>query len=235
MIRTDHRRESGRRLAALGALSSAGLAIAGSEAEAGIVVTTVNQDIGFAAGDLSSLELTGLPTVNFNVLIARTTYPGGRSRSLVVSGAGVKGFQLGDFKTTVSNLSFASRFAKGATLNQAAIKRSGGYITIATKSGSSASSKFTDKYFLFSFKDASNKVLYGWIEGSLTDNTYDSMTYHLTSYAYDDTGAAIHAGDTGAAVPEPGTASLGLLGAALVGGAAGVRRWKEAKAEAANA
>ena len=230
MSTDDRRREDGRRLAAIGALSAAGLALTGAEAEAGIVVTTVNQDIGFAAGDVSAVTLDALPTVGNKVLIAATPGTTGNFHLLLAEGVQAKGFKLGVY--LLGQTTFASRFNKGATLNQAVLKTSAGFIAVVNQTSGSASGTFTDKYFLFSFQDASNKTLYGWIEGSLTDNSYDNGTYHLTAYAYDDTGAVIHAGDTGATVPEPGAATLGLLGAAMVGGAAGVRRWKKARASA---
>jgi hypothetical protein len=50
----------------------------------------------------------------------------------------------------------------------------------------------------------------------------------VVSWAFDDTGAPIHAGDEGGTVPEPGT--LGTTGlAALTLGALGVRRWRNAR------
>jgi len=234
MESADRRHDTRRRLAALGALSSAGLALAGAEAEAGIVVTTVNHDIGFATGDVSSFALSALPGANGNVVIKTATYAPGHSHSLLVSGKPGNVFRIG--ASLLSTFLLAQRFNKGATLNQANLKTPAAFISAANNTTGPIVAPFTDKYFLFSFQDVSqgNKVLYGWIEGSLTDNTHDKMTYHLTAYAYDNTGAVIKAGDTGtAAVPEPGAATLGLLGAALVGGAAGVRRWKKARAEAA--
>jgi hypothetical protein len=56
------------------------------------------------------------------------------------------------------------------------------------------------------------------------------MSYNLISYAYDTTpGVKIGAGFTGAsATPEPSTDVLGAM-AALMLGAAGVRKWNKAR------
>ncbi len=231
MSSADRRGSTGRRLAALGALSSAGLAFAGTDAEAGVVVTTVNGtagvNIGFAAGDLPSFAPSALPGGNSNIYIGRGSV--GHSRSLFVSGLPAKsGFVIGDFERF--GLNFVSTVQKGATNGHHGGSvgfLSGGFITVANSSHSFLG-PFAPSYFLFAFLDA-GQPLFGWIYGSLPDSSYDNMTFNLIAYAYDDTGAILPAG----AVPEPGTAVQGLLAGALIGGAAGVRRWKKAKAQVA--
>ncbi len=97
----------------------------------------------------------------------------------------------------------------------------------------SARGDFSHQYALFRFNPGAG-MLYGWVElsGSVTaaNSSLPSFGPSLTieGWAYDTTGAPIHAGDTGSAVPEPGTfAGTGL--AALALGAAGMRRWRAAR------
>ena len=75
-------------------------------------------------------------------------------------------------------------------------------------------------YIGFGINDPNDSVgtLYGWAQLMFT-RVPDGLNIHIIDYAYDDTGAAITAGDTGAtAVPGAG----GLV--ALACGAAGLRR-----------
>jgi hypothetical protein len=60
---------------------------------------------------------------------------------------------------------------------------------------------------------------------------YSNLTYNLISYAYDTTpNEQSGMGFTGASgTPEPSTAVLGAM-AALILGAAGVRKWNRARA-----
>jgi hypothetical protein len=91
---------------------------------------------------------------------------------------------------------------------------------------------FSHKYALFQFNPGTGP-LYGWIELSgFVSNVYGNSpnagpAVTIEGWGYDTTGAQIHAGDTG--VPEPGTFALTGL-AALALGAAGMRRWRAAKA-----
>ena len=78
-------------------------------------------------------------------------------------------------------------------------------------------------YIGFGIDDTADSVgtLYGWAQIMFTNNGVAGgpLTLDIIDYAYDDTGAAITAGDTGAtAVPGAG----GLV--ALACGAAGLRR-----------
>lgn len=68
-------------------------------------------------------------------------------------------------------------------------------------------------YFGFSAFDSSTALTYyGW--GRFLLGT-DLGSSYLIDYAYDDSGASIQAGQTAAAIPEPGTALLVLLGGAV--------------------
>ena len=226
-----HGELNARRLASLCALSAAGVAAtAGQDADAAIIYTTVNEDIGFGTGN-SSIEILPLAGgIRFGV--ATTTFAG-FSRSLFIAGTSNANFQV---KTQVfGNYGFALPLAAGLKFDSApGGASSGGYLEYVSSSGSAVGpGKFTDMYYAFSFVSA-GKTLYGWVLGSLTDISYDGLSYHLTSYAYEDTGIQIATGQLSpAVVPEPASASLALLGGALVAGAAGVRRWKKAKAEEA--
>ena len=87
---------------------------------------------------------------------------------------------------------------------------------------------FSDRYLLFRFNPGAGP-LYGWME--LTASAADASgadptlgpSLTIQGWAYDTTGAKIHAGDTGSATPEPGTFALTGL-AALALGAACQRR-----------
>ena len=63
---------------------------------------------------------------------------------------------------------------------------------------------------------------------TVTGGNPSNMSVTLTDWAYDDTGAKIIAG----AIPEPGSATL-AMGGALVLGAAGVRQWRKRKSATA--
>jgi hypothetical protein len=111
-----------------------------------------------------------------------------------------------------------------------------GHSTTKTSTGINRSgAPFADKFALFSFPCTSG-TCYGWLELSLDNNALSSSTDNLTGpdltleqWYYDDSGAQIAAGDTvSTGVPEPGNlATTGL--AALILGAAGVRRWRASK------
>ena len=67
--------------------------------------------------------------------------------------------------------------------------------------------------------------LYGWARTTLNDDgSFDGVSnFTIHEWAYEDSGSSILVGAGGAVIPEPTSASLGLL--AL--GAAGLRRWRK--------
>jgi hypothetical protein len=101
---------------------------------------------------------------------------------------------------------------------------------VNTASGPNAVLGFTDGvqgYIGFRF-DAGNGIgtTYGWAEATLSSGgTRGLLT--IGDWAYTDDGSSIAVG----AIPEPSSYALGLGALAL--GAAGVRRWRKAKADVA--
>jgi hypothetical protein len=81
-------------------------------------------------------------------------------------------------------------------------------------------------YIGFSFLHNS-VTCYGWASVTATEDAGHMGTFTVNSWAFEDAGANIIVGDTGA-VPEPSEAALGLGALAL--GAAGLRRWRKTKA-----
>jgi hypothetical protein len=130
----------------------------------------------------------------------------GTSSNLATGSYGKKFSQIGNF---VHHLSTGpSHVALASATSQGFISRT-----------------FSNKYFDFSFTDLSSQTHYGWIYGSETGG-YSDLTYNLISYGYDTTpNVQIGAGYEGAPTPEPSTAVMTAM-AALILGAAGVRKRK---------
>jgi|SRR5579884_1327980 len=220
------------RNALLASVLSAGSGLVAAEARADIIVTNVNQDIGFKPGDVASVTIA-LPG---NVQLAV-----GRMSSNVRNGGQVYPFRtlfVGGNVAVLNGIDFYDIFAKrvqagmkAGTLNASGDRfGGGGLIQVAglVSQTTYGGGKFSNQYFLFMFQDtvSGNSFEHGWIKGSLTDDSYNGLTYHFDSYAYDTSGADLAAGDTGPAkAPEPASAALALLGA-LTLGATGVRRWR---------
>jgi hypothetical protein len=126
-----------------------------------------------------------------------------------------------------------SVFAVASSINVNG-RRSFGDNRLSGFAASSGNPNFTDQYALFTFAPGDG-LHYGWIElsGSVTRAFGDSSSYGpsvtVEGWAYETTpGVTIRAGDTGPAVPEPGSFALTGL-AALALGAAGTRRWRAAR------
>ncbi len=87
-----------------------------------------------------------------------------------------------------------------------------------------------NEYFGFRFTDLTGGLFYGWANLNID---LANQQFSITEWAYNDVAEApIAVGDTGtAAVPEPGTLSLALLGM----GAGGLRAWRGRKAAQASA
>lgn len=83
-------------------------------------------------------------------------------------------------------------------------------------------------YIGFRFKPTAGEFVYGWASVTITPGFGGSLT--VTEWAFDDSGASIHVGQTvaSAAVPEPAGVAAGLGALAL--GAAGLMRWRRHRA-----
>ncbi len=85
-------------------------------------------------------------------------------------------------------------------------------------------------YFGFQF-DYGGTLAYGWAEVIFSLNQTDP-SMQITRWAFESSGSSILAGDMGTtAIPEPRTVAAGLGLLAL--GAAGIRRWRQSKVDAA--
>ncbi len=100
------------------------------------------------------------------------------------------------------------------------------YVMLAESGKTSAWSPGSTGYIGLSLNNGAN---YGWV--SVTYNSDQTLTIH--DFAYQDSGAAILAGDTGMAIPEPAT--TGLIAAALAGSVAIFLKRRRAQKQAAPA
>lgn len=175
-----------RRLASLCILSAAGVAGLGIErADGAIIVTNVNTSVGFAAGDSVEADLT---LAGGHIAGVFTTTFAGVSHSLVFGATSGASFKVKSQQR--AGYAFASVLNAGVKFGSAAGGTvAGGYIEYVSSGGvKQGPAAFTNKYFAFSFVNA-GQTDYGWLEGSLTSTTYAGLTYKLTAYAYDDSGA----------------------------------------------
>jgi hypothetical protein len=224
------------RLASLSALGVGALGIAGT-AEANVVVTDVNQTVGFTTGG------PGPITVKFGALgagsfsLKRTAFTTMSSGSV----AHVKSVFLDGHHGLRFGVSFFSpggrygAFPYGRTSSGLIARKTvpvAGLATLTSVHGSKTKSTLhpfqgADKYFLFYFPSSTTPSgdIFGW--GQLTEsiNLTTGPDVTLVDYAYDTSGNFLPAG----AVPEPSETVPLALGA-LVLGAAGIRRWRGEKA-----
>lgn len=214
-----------RRLTSICAVSAAAMAAGATQISNGaVVVTNVNLDIGFAAGN-SALEIFAV-SGGAGVGIATTTFFG-FSRSLFIAGTTAANFKV---KTTpIGGYGFANPLPAGIKFADAGGgSASGAFIQFVSSSGNAVGpGLFSDKYYAFTYQDG-GLDRYGWIKGSLTSIDYDTLSYHVDSIAYEDTGIMIATGQT--AIPEPSATAGLLIGAAMVAGSRGMRNWKKSKA-----
>jgi hypothetical protein len=112
---------------------------------------------------------------------------------------------------------------------------------LGTAQSTHDSGGFGNVYMAFEFRDSSqagNPMRYGWVGISLSNGStgggiFDYPALTISGWAYDTTGAQIPMGAT-AAVPEPGSVELLVLGA-LTLGAQGVRSWRRNRAASGQA
>lgn len=130
------------------------------------------------------------------------------------------------------------RFRPGAKWSTAA-GNPGTFLHIATRGRTESIKKSywnsgnneVSQYALFAFRDAHSVDHYGWLQLDIAVSNGAGPLITIDEWAYEEDGdELIPAGDTG--VPEPSTmATTGL--AALLLGAAGLRRWRAARKPAA--
>ena len=211
----------------IASVAAAGVSLlACQSADAGTIsVFNPNVNVGFAAGDLNvfKLDIASLQGSGFN-LDERTF--------------GHRLVELGPNPVSVSVRMTAAAGVAAPGAYGKKFSQIGTYATVLTvllegrfTGGGAQGSNFSQEYYAFSFQDTSSQTHYGWIYGTLTGD-YSDLTYNLISYAYDTTpGIMIKTGQTQdtSSTPEPSTAALGAM-AALILGAAGVRKWNKARA-----
>jgi hypothetical protein len=218
-------------------------ALAGSSARAQIIVTSVNENIGFAPGDLRSFT-SSLPG-NGQFGIGRTEFQWSPSHSswyvrTLVAGSTNSinpGFGHGALFKTGGNLADVLPSGKvwstigGGTNNFGLLNVND---NVPGGIGAPTVPTYANQYLAFRFPDPiiSGQYDYGWVELSLTDNSYADMTVQIDAYAYSTSGIPIPTGDLGTSVPEPSAAMALAALSALTLGAVGVRRMKALKVAA---
>ena len=138
---------------------------------------------------------------------------------------GKPGFQATSLTTTdakvVTDLSGSpTQMGSGVSVDASSLFDVNG--PIATPGSSGWLTRGDSGFFGFSLNPSGSLPLYGWGELIRSATGTDMITF--TRYAYEDSGAAILTGDTGAAVPEPEDYAV-VAGAGLLA-MAGVRRWR---------
>jgi len=215
----------------LASVAAAGVSLlACQSADAGTIdVFTPNVNVGFAAGDINTFELDIASLKGGGFSLARNTH----STGVISFKTAVSGNDSDvHIRTTGKGSDLGAPGAYGKKFSQIGGGASVLFIFLEdrTVNGAVVGSTFSQEYYAFSFNDTSSQTHYGWIYGTMTGGSSD-LSYNLISWAYDTTpGVEIGMGFTGASgTPEPSTAALGAM-AALVLGAAGVRKWNRAKA-----
>ncbi len=194
-------------------------ALCGTAAHAQVVVTSVNENVGFASGDHSSYTVS-LPGASID-LVNRSSGPSTAVLGIRAQNAYIRATLHSVMPALANAGQVWSTIGGGINVGN----------PIATADSLHASPLFTDKYYAFRFNDSNNgnKTEYGWIEVSLTNNTVSNLTLHIDSYAYDKSGNPISMGDTvssASSVPEPSAALALAAFSTLTLGAVGVKRFK---------
>ena len=210
-------------------------ALAASNAGAQIVVTPVNVDVGFGPGGQTKFTSSLPGTAQFQV----NRFGNLGARHVVSATGGLRASNYLAFHTTRT----ANRLFE-LIKSPAGQKFSGVPGTISSSAAFAAATQtlsgtqhrgyapFTDGYFLFKFADAvtPGQFDYGYINASLTDDSYNGLNVRINSYVYDLSGNQIAAGQLPTDVPEPGAVTALAALSALTLGAAGVRRMKALQA-----
>jgi len=209
-------------------VAAAGVSLlACQSADAGTIdVFTPNANIGFAAGDVADFKFNLASLTPDGLELHRSP---GTVRSLFFEGTTTASSNSHvKFRANggVSPAAYGKKFSQvGASTASPAL-----FLAVVSAGGFTGGADFSQEYLAFYFKDASSQKHYGWIYGTLT-GAYSNLNFNVISYAYDTTpNEQITMGQTqvSSSTPEPSTAALGAM-AALILGAAGVRKWNEAR------
>ena len=215
-------------------------ALAAANANAQIIVNDVNVDIGYGPGEQSSF-ISSLPGLS-QFVIAHGN-PANNGHFVSAFGTSAPNAYLA-FKTarTSYGLFETTKSPAGQRFHSAPgnVSTFAGFASVlrtvsATTGGATFNTTiyrgytpFTDGYFLYTFTDTTNnnQIDYGYIKASLTDDTFNGLNLHISSYAYNLSGREVGAGE----VPEPSAAVALAALSALTLGAVGVRRMKALQA-----
>ncbi len=236
---------SARKFASLSAFGVGALVVGAKPANATVVFSGVlNAKVGFDAGSGFGASYTspalGVAGPSFKFTAATHTI-GHIDQTFLVNFN-----HVGSLKFAANGTPLAPQvFSAGATWGAKAGSAGSGTVedratgVSAFAYGLGGTGPFTDKYFLINFGPGG--ALFGWIEATLqVDKSANRSGVHgpnltVISYAFDDSGFALPAGQTsGPATPEPGTFGASGL-AALALGAAGLRRWRGARQQSQSA
>jgi hypothetical protein len=224
------KRKNVARLASLSALGAGALGVTAGTAQAtDIIVYTPSSPVlvGFGPGPGGTLSIyhAAVGSKAFSVLASfrKASTNAGVSTWRVDVGGGVA------FQANTIHSKFLDIVGPGAEWGGHLAL---GLLHVATRGSTHVGGyNGTSQYALFTFEDASFNNYYGWLQLDSAVSGSAGPLITLNEWAYDDTpGEFIAAGDTG--VPEPSTMDLTGL-AALILGAAGLRRWRAARKPAA--
>lgn len=231
------RKTSLQRYAAIAGATTASAVVGWAEADIIVNSSNVGVTIGYGGSSATADNSFFLGGGGFRLAVRNPSVPNGTDANYagvvaVWIGAGTGQFAAyGSGVNQADLVSYGGSAATGATyqnfvdVNNGRRVNPGGTGGTFSNFNNDGNSSFsgTSKYLMFNFNNGGTK--YGWIEiTGMTGGTNGSYGggYGLTlgRWAYDDSGAAITAGQTSNTPAVPGPAGL----AALALGAAGVRR-----------
>lgn len=209
-----------------GAVAALGAATVATQADASIVF------VDFSSNPSSSIPFS-IDGVYINVVTGVTGTSAGTAAGWDINPyfTGTTGatpaFNLFATTTGDANRGIVGTTGTASVLTLGAPIGSGGPFVTGALSGSGFHAG--GGYIGFRFtNEATGQVNFGWALFTSTGaNPPSAGSIRLTGFAYENTGLAINAGDTGAPIPEPSTVvTLGMMAA----GALGLRQWRRRKA-----
>jgi hypothetical protein len=236
-----HRKDLKSKIASLSALGAGALIAGAGRADASTIYSgPVNVDVGASGQPFYTLSLSGSKTFLSFTYFARTTTIARTDRlhyrSISGFGPAAAGVQIATMGTARRDLRL---FLAGAVFTGVAHSSAsaGGRVWRQSVDGGHRSSKifgvapFSHEYSLFRFTTPAGQTDYGWVQLSYAVGVNPGTGPDLTiiDYAWDNSGALLPAGDTGA--PEPSSMAMTGLGA-LALGAVGLRRWRKNRSAA---